>query len=107
VQNVAERIYAARSIFTLTWFDQHRCARLIECLQHYRWKERTIDATGHALPVHDWASHGADAFGQLAFRNPRTAVKAEAMERGALRKAQQDTDAYHWATQQRKGRGGY
>lgn len=107
VQSIAERIYAARSIFPLTWFDQSKCARLLECLQHYRWKERTVDPTGAALPVHDWASHGADTFGQLAYRNPRTAQKADLMAGAALRKAQQDADPFRWTTQERRGRGGY
>lgn len=92
VQNVAERIYAARSIFPLTYFDGAKCVRLLECLQHYRWKAKAIDATGNALPVHDWASHGADAFGGMAYRNPRTSRKVQMLEKGALRKAQRDTD---------------
>jgi hypothetical protein len=44
------------------------------------------------LPVHDWASHGADAFGGMAYRNPRTSRKVQMLEKGALRKAQRDTD---------------
>lgn len=92
VQNVAERIYATRSIFPLTYFDGQRCARLVECLQHYRWKDRSVDATGNALPVHDWASHGADAFGGLAYRNPRTSRKVQLNERAALRAAQRDVE---------------
>lgn len=107
VQAIADRIYAARSIFPLTYFDERKCARLLECLQHYRWKERTADATGNALPVHDWASHGADAFGQLAYRNPRTARKAEVLAGVALRRAQQDTDPFRWDVTERRGRGGY
>lgn len=106
VQNIAERIYAARSIFPLSYFDANRCARLLECLQHYRWKERTQDATGNALPVHDWASHGADAFGQLAYRNPRTARKAQALVGKALRAAQKDNDPFTWQRSS-AGRGGY
>lgn len=93
VQNVAERVYAARSIFPLTYIDQHKCARLVECLQHYRWKAQAADSTGNALPVHDWASHGADAFGGLAYRNPRTSRKAKRLEQATLRQAQRDTDS--------------
>ena len=55
VGNVSERIYAARSIFPLVYMDADKCARLIEALQHYRWKAQGTDATGNALTVHDWA----------------------------------------------------
>lgn len=106
VQNVAERIYAARSVFPLVYFDGNRCARLVEALQHYRWKERATDATGNALPVHDWASHAADAFGGMAYRNPRTSRKADALAGKALKAAQKDNDPFTW-NRSRAGRGGY
>jgi len=107
VKSIAERIYATRSLFPLVYLDANKCARLVEALQHYRWKEQTADATGNQLPVHDWASHAADAFGQLAYRNPRTARKAEALAGAALRKAQRDTrDLGVWGGA-RVARGGY
>jgi len=107
VQNIAERIYAARSIFPLVWFDAGRCAKLVDALQNYRWKEPTKDATGATVPVHDWASHAADAFGQMAYRNPRTARKAEVLAGAALRRAQRDSDTFHWDSTPTRSRGGY
>lgn len=107
VQNIAERIYAARVALPLCYFDEQKTARLIECLQHYRWKEQTADATGNALPVHDWSSHGADAFGQMAFRNPQTTRKAEVLAGKALAKAQRDTRDLNVWQQHRVSRGGY
>lgn len=59
-------INAARMLFPRCWFDEARCARGIDALRNYRWKELTADSTGRTLPVHDWASHGADAFRTLA-----------------------------------------
>ena len=105
--SVADRIYATRSIFPLTWFDGDKCGRLVEALQHYRWKAQAIDATGNQLPVHDWASHPADAFGGLAYRNPRTARKAEVLAGKALRQAQQDTRDRNVWQRPLVGRGGY
>jgi phage terminase large subunit len=107
VPNIMERISAARLAFRLCWFDAGRCGRLVEALQHYRWKDQTADATGNPLPVHDWASHGADAFGQLAVRHPRTSRRAEVLTAAAVRRAQRDDDPFRWASAQTGGRGGY
>ena len=55
-------IHAARMLFPRCWFDAEKAQRGLECLQHYRWDYNTrINEFTH-LPVHDWASHGADAF---------------------------------------------
>lgn len=66
-------INAARVILPRCWFDAERCARGIEALRQYRraWDdERRIFAD---RPLHDWASHAADAFRYLAvgLREPR------------------------------------
>jgi phage terminase large subunit len=59
-------IQAARITIPLARFDAARCARGIDCLKSYQaeWDEnlRTFKRT----PLHDWASHGADAFRYLA-----------------------------------------
>jgi len=60
-----EGISAAKMIFPQCWFDAVKCADGLRALQHYRrdWKAR---AGEFAAPVHDWASHGADAFRYFA-----------------------------------------
>ena len=60
--NVSDGINAARTIFPLCWFDSERCADGIQALRHYRYGE--IQTTGQPTrePVHDFASHGSDAF---------------------------------------------
>jgi hypothetical protein len=59
-------INAARLTIPLARFDAARCARGIDALKSYQaeWDEslRTFKKT----PLHDWASHGADAFRYLA-----------------------------------------
>lgn len=62
---VEEGISAARTLFPQCWFDSKRCEAGLRTLQHYRreWKDKQGQ---HAAPVHDWASHGADAFRYFA-----------------------------------------
>ena len=56
-------------LFSRCWFDAERCRAGIEALQHYRrdYNERLREFK--ATPVHDAASHGADAFRGLAVRH--------------------------------------
>lgn len=62
---VEDRINGTRRILAKVEFDQAGCDQGIKCLKNYRkdwdedfgvWKDK---------PRHDWASHGADAFGGL------------------------------------------
>ena len=61
-----EGIHYARLLLSKCWADSEKCAKGLEALLSYRWdfNTRIKDFTGH--PVHDWASHGADAFRTLA-----------------------------------------
>lgn len=60
-----ERINAGRLMIPLTWFDAEACATGVERLRTYRkrWSRATRSYGG---PLHDQASHGADAFGEFA-----------------------------------------
>ena len=61
-----DSINAARQTIPLAWFDAARCAKGLEALREYKaeWSEefRTFKKT----PLHNWASHAADAFRYLA-----------------------------------------
>lgn len=61
VANKVEAIEAARSFLSTTAIDAARCVQGIKCLDNYRkaWNERLGNWASH--PLHDWASHGADA----------------------------------------------
>lgn len=59
-------INAARMIFSRCWFDESKTARGLECLQNYRREKNEKLGEFRPTPVHDWASHGADAFRYLA-----------------------------------------
>jgi hypothetical protein len=60
-----ERINAGRLMIPITWFDAEKCAGGLERLRGYRkrWNRGTRSYGG---PLHDAASHGADAFGEFA-----------------------------------------
>lgn len=66
VENIASGIAQVRSIFPSCWFDEDRCADGVSALECYRqeWDDRLGDYK--ATPLHDWASHPADAFRQFA-----------------------------------------
>lgn len=75
LERVEDGIEAARTVLPRCWFDEKRCATGIEALRNYREavNERTGHSTGH--PLHDWASHGADAFRYLAMGMPQRDVR--------------------------------
>lgn len=58
---VHEGINAARSIFGSCWFDEEHTTVGRNCLAQYHY-EVDDDGARSRLPVHDWASHGADGF---------------------------------------------
>ena len=59
---VDDGINAARISFNKFWFDAEKCKRGIDCLRMYRSEFDEKHKTLRSRPVHDWASHGADAF---------------------------------------------
>jgi len=65
---IEDGIHAARMLLPRCWFDAGRCEKGLEALQHYRRDYNTRLNEFKAVPVHDWASHGADAFRYLAVR---------------------------------------
>lgn len=108
VNTLEDGIHAARMLLPRCWFDVEKCQHGIEALQHYRWKPSDVvkNPTGKPLPVHDWSSHGADAFRGLAYRHHAPAKTSAAM---SLRQAQEDHEpAVNYRSQRRTGRrGGY
>jgi phage terminase large subunit len=63
---VAEGINAARTIFDNCWFDEAKCADGLQALRHYRYEVDEITGQFSRQPLHDAASHAADAFRYLA-----------------------------------------
>lgn len=84
---IEDGIHAARMLFPRCWFDATRCERGLEALQHYRRDYNSRLNEFKPTPVHDWASHGADAFRYLAVRQqpPKEAEKVVPMYRPRAR----------------------
>lgn len=63
---VEDGINAVRNILPKCWFDETKTARGVDCLKQYQreWDERL--KVFRPRPLHDWTSHGADAFRYLA-----------------------------------------
>lgn len=63
---VTDGIHAIRTLLPKCWFDEDKCATGIDALRHYRraFNEHMNDF--RAQPVHDWTSHGVDAFRYFA-----------------------------------------
>jgi hypothetical protein len=64
-QEKEDAIEAARRLLSTCYFDL-KCQRGIGSLRSYRKEYDEKNQTYHVRPVHDWASHGADAFQTLA-----------------------------------------
>lgn len=61
----AEAIECVRGRFNRVWIDEEKCKRLILCVENYRkiWNDKMQCYSEQ--PLHDWASHGADAFSYM------------------------------------------
>lgn len=59
-------IHAARMLLPKCAFDEKKCEAGLEALTQYRWAFNEQLREMKSAPVHDWASHGADAFRYLA-----------------------------------------
>jgi len=64
--DIISGIDAARNILNRCWFDEKKCEKGIKALENYKkeWDER--HGCWRSSPLHNWSSHGADAFRTLA-----------------------------------------
>lgn len=78
---VMDGINAARRYLDRCWFDEARCKRGLEALTQYR---RDYDEKGKVFrtgPLHDWTSHGSDAFRYRAAMAPASRITEKAIDR--------------------------
>jgi hypothetical protein len=71
---VAAGIEECRMIFSRCRFDRENCKRGVQALKEYRFEWSEKNRIFQALPVHDWASHSADAFRYFAVSVDKTDV---------------------------------
>jgi len=64
-----DAIEAARRILPKCWFDKKKCENGISALSNYRKQYDEKNKVFGTKPVHDWSSHGADAFQTFAISN--------------------------------------
>lgn len=69
---VDDGIDACRGIIPVSWFDAEKCEKGLECLWSYQHEWDEHNNCYKSKPLHDWTSHGADAFrtGAVGFRSP-------------------------------------
>jgi hypothetical protein len=60
--SVDDGINAARMRFNRMWFDAEGCEQGIDCLRMYQAEYDEKHQVLRTRPLHNWASHGADAF---------------------------------------------
>jgi phage terminase large subunit len=63
---VQDAISAARTMFNVCWFDAEKCSDGLKALRHYRYGKVETGQQEKREPLHDWSSHGADAFRTFA-----------------------------------------
>ena len=63
---IMDGIQAARSLFNRCWFDEQNCKLGLDCLATYHKEYDEINRVYKSKPVHDFSSHGADAFRYFA-----------------------------------------
>lgn len=73
VKRVAQKedgIEAIRTVLGRCWFDGEKCKRGIDALKGYQkeWDEKMMIYKDK--PVHNWTSHGTDAFQTMALTDP-------------------------------------
>lgn len=69
MQTLESGIKLAREVFPRVFIDERKGEKLVECLKRYRWAV-PANGTDARRPLHDAASHGADAFRYLALSVP-------------------------------------
>jgi len=90
--SIADGINAARTLFPRVWFDAERCADGLQYLRRYRYGIVQTLGTPTREPLHDDASHAADAFRYLS-----VALKPPKQQEKKLPPAPvRDLGAYGW-----------
>jgi phage terminase large subunit len=81
--NQDDTINAGKMALNKCWFDAEKCKRGIEALENYQrlWDEK--NEIWSSKPLHNWASHGSDAFRMFAmsYREEAETIKESDLQR--------------------------
>ena len=66
VENMVTGVNQVRAALPACWFDEDRCKDGLSALENYRREFDDRLGDYKPTPLHDWASHGSDAFRQFA-----------------------------------------
>lgn len=91
-QSVEDGINAVRMMLPKCWFDEKKCDKGIKALRSYERKWDSKNKIYQQKPLHNWASHGADAF--RTFAMGFVEKKSEAEIRKLPRKSQSSYDIF-------------
>ena len=72
VIDIEDGIELVRKSFSKIWIDEVRCKKLIKALENYREEFDLKRKVYKGRPLHDWASHAADAMRYLCASLPKT-----------------------------------
>lgn len=101
---VAAGIDAARQLFARCWFDEERCADGLQGLRNYRYDVDEKTQAFSKNPLHDEASHAADAFRYFAVAiaeprpdDPPPETPNDRYDRRRRRERAETTEGSGWA----------
>ena len=90
IKSLDEGIELSRQAMASCYFDKTQCEEGIKALENYRYEWDDKNEIYKPKPVHNWASHGADAFRQFAqgyrYRPDSTAEDSNPMSRAYRRR---------------------
>jgi len=93
-QSVEDGINAVRMVLPRCYFHKTNCAQGLECLKFYHKQYNDKLETFINKPVHDWSSHGADAFRYLALGLERLERRSYGDDRNLPRQAESYYDIF-------------
>jgi hypothetical protein len=69
--SIDDGIEAVRNTLPICYFDKERCEQGIDALRNYRKEFDEKRQVWKSYPLHDWTSHGSDAFRYFAISHER------------------------------------
>lgn len=78
--SLEQGINKARLFIAKAEIDAERCKAGLEALAYYRWDYNDRLAEYKTKPIHDWSSHGADAWRYMAMSSPAQAQKFKPLQ---------------------------